>query len=708
MTSIFRWCFAALLVALPVACGDDEGGGGDGGMDADTDTDTDTDTDADTDTDTDTDTDSDTGAGTDSDGSWDGDLAAEISCNPSGDPCAALEVDDAIHASYRKDYWLPESLYPESSLEWSTEPPLGGGRFHVVALAAASGEVTEVRINGTPTDQLLDGSSGTPLIEWYHVWPDPVVAGEPIWVAFHSRSADWDTAASGQIAVSTSGGEAVDASFDVAQTTVPLTYVTLDDSLDELIIHLKNTGDSARTVERLLVDGRDVLAADVACVPSTTIAPGESVMWTVPLCEPVELGDSWSVVVALDGGEESVAGGRALRPFFPIETWPRGSDCPEPGGNETYMNNHFDAGFDTFYVYFGDDCSSHSTTEIINTVAPAMEDDYNVLLGDDFKSLIDNETAAGLFTDFSRVAGLLTGDESDGEIYEESGDPVPEGKARYARWMWRNYPAFTVYNGAKTNKNVGTFAGMTDVQGIDLYIAGCAPWITGVNPPPIRASYDYLKNARDNHMPWPSWQYSQGLGSWDGQPAPAEIYVQAFSVMAGGGKGLMWFQSPQELAAEHPDTWQAISNSNWVFRAVRDRLREGDPTGMAAAGGETIVEMVRASDALVVVVISIANSGGPTLTSCGLASLELADPHWNLTDQSVDVSVEVPPDFPVAEAFEIPVGGGDFVDLGYDPSLSGRQISFQDVPLGPTAPVRIFVLAADETVRDEMAALHTP
>jgi len=43
------------------------------------------------------------------------------------------------------------------------------------------------------------------------------------------------------------------------------------------------------------------------------------------------------------------------------------------------------------------------------------------------------------------------------------------------------------------------------VQGIDFYVAACAPHITawgfGV---PLRGAYDYLRNTRDNHMPLPT------------------------------------------------------------------------------------------------------------------------------------------------------------------------------------------------------------
>jgi len=205
------------------------------------------------------------------------------------------------------------------------------------------------------------------------------------------------------------------------------------------------------------------------------------------------------------------------------------------------------------------DCS-YVPTDVVHVYA-AANPDFNILIGDDFLSHPSPETA---LSDTTGVAGFLTGDESDGEIYEE-GEPQPEIKAGYARELWSMYPELPVYNGAKTNRNVGAFAGMTDVQGIDFYVAACAPHITNWGThPPLRGPYDYLKNARNNHAPLPTWLYAQGLHpGWNKtsiitgdtihvQPDPQEILVQALSVAAAGGKGLMWFQVNQEEAAHGP------------------------------------------------------------------------------------------------------------------------------------------------------------
>ena len=365
------------------------------------------------------------------------------------------------------------------------------------------------------------------------------------------------------------------------------------------------------------------------------------------------------------------------------------------------------AGIDTIFIYWGGGGGcGYSAPEVVNVAAPAT-DDFYVLIADDFLSYPDPGAA---ITDRSGTAAFMTGDESDGEVYDDEGNPYAEIKAARARQLWAMYPDLPVYNGAKTNKNVGSFAGMTDIQGIDFYVAACAPHITrwGTHPP-LRGAYDYLRNTRNNHMPLPTWQYAQGLHpGWnkDGllglvhvQPDPQEILVQAMSVVAAGGKGIMWFQVNQEEAAHSPARWDAVSDANWMIRGVRDYLREGDITGMAFTDGEAVVDMIRSGEALVVPVINLAVSRAPTDVACAGAFLsEATVPHWILADQTLSVTVTVPTDFGVAEIFEVTAGG--VVDLSMSAVVDGRNIRLEAVQLSNAVPVRLFVLASHEGVRD--------
>lgn len=645
-------------------------------------------------------------------------------CTPSADPCAATPVP-GVWASYRKDFYYPSSRYAEDGAA-----PVDGGRFHVAAVSAVTGEVTDVRINGRPADELL----GEPTLEWWHVWPERVTAGEPVWLAFHSRDPAWDApGATGTFEIATTAGVAAAGTFSAAATPVPLTYVTTDEEYGTLLIHLRNADVVPHALARLLVNGRDV--TDAACIPQETLAPGAAALWTVPLCVAAEPGAAWTVVAEFADAPAAVGVGRVVRPFFPFESWPNTDECPFPTVNDEYYRRHQAAGLDTtfFYVGGGSACGGYDPLRIVNEVAPATPE-FHVLLADDFLRLPDPERA---LTDTSRVAGFMTGDESDGEVYGDDGVPNPSRKAAEARRLWRMYPEVPVYNGAKTNKNVGSFAGMCDIQGIDFYVAACAPHITrwGTHPP-IRGAYDYLVNARNNHMPLPTWMYAQGLHQgWNKtaliggatihvQPDRQEILVQALSVVAAGGKGLMWFQVNQEEAEYRPARWAAIAEANWLLRGVRPFLREGDITGLARADATpeewaddpAIVDLVRARRALVVPIVNITVAAAPTDVSCGASFLsEATVPHWVLADAAPDVVLDIPDDFGVVDLFEVAVEGDVFDpasrvarDVDFPVRVAGRSVTLEGVALSNARPVRLIVLAADEAVRGEVLARLRP
>ncbi|MCB9530790.1 MAG: hypothetical protein H6700_03420, partial [Myxococcales bacterium] len=430
-------------------------------------------------------------------------------------------------------------------------------------------------------------------------------------------------------------------------------------------------------------------------------------------------GAAWTVVVEYDGAPPSVAAGRQLAPQFVVEAWPVSSDCavPTSEGPTDALARHLRAGFDTMYEYWGGGpprCPTPTPTAV-NELLPAASYDLGVLVGDDFPYAADD--AGGLIRDTSRVAGFLTGDESDGQLYADDGSPNAEHKAARARRLWSLYPEVTVYNGGMTSGNVGTFAGMADVQGMDAYIAACAPHVTETLFPPLRTAFDYLRNARDNHMPWPTWLYAQGLhGGWNlgsddapihRQPDRQEILVQALSVVAAGGKGVMWFQTSLAEADHDPSRWDAITEANRMIRAVRSWVREGDVLYPApeVRGGDAIVEAIVGPRAIVVPVINMAASEEVSDVECvrSVISDPGSPPHWVLADQEVGVSVGVPPTSEVRDVFEV-LPSGEIVDVDFGVDPVARVVRLPRVSLWNDVPVRLFVLHRGPEGRAEAAA----
>lgn len=606
-----------------------------------------------------------------------------VSCEPQGDVCQLGPSTSGIWANYRKDYYFPDSLYPEY-----TDPPTSGGRFQIAAVSSISGEVREVYLNDQKVTDLV-GSD--PQIEWWHVWPYHVTEGEPVWFAFHSRKAAWDNAQTGSLRIETDQGDAVNGLFQVAQSALKFTYVTTTDDRTVLVLHLKNTDTSAHTVRRVLVNGRDVMSSDVLCLPKTRVEAGESVMWTLRLCEPIPLGSAWTVVAEWQDAPPSVGVGRALREHFVIEAWAASSDCPFPGVNDETYQAHREIGVDVTHTGWG--ICEADTAQVLGVTLPSLGD-YFALLASDY--LVEHPVLAST----AGLAGFLTGDESDGEIYDDVGKPNAENKARAARAMWKAYPELPTYNGSKTNGNVGTFTGITDIHGMDVYIGACAPHITQWGGgTPIRMPYDYFVNVRANHMPLPNWFYAQGLGSmWNGnQPNRQEVILQGWEVAAAGGKGLMWFQTRQSLAEQHPEVMQAMGEVNWMYWGIRQWLREGDPTGMASGGPDVIVESIRSRRALIVPVINLKFVSGPNDITCLAAGIGLA-PHWIWAANNPRVEVDIPPDFGVNDVFEI--GFRQILDTVYGYQVNGRKVVFPSVPLNNDTPVRVLVLTSDPELRE--------
>ncbi|HOU52946.1 MAG TPA: hypothetical protein PLQ97_03370 [Myxococcota bacterium] len=610
---------------------------------------------------------------------------ALVRCSPPQGACEAPAFDPGIRASLRKDFFYPYEQYPEAGIP----DPVLGGRVHLTAMAGASGRVQAVRIAGRDVSSLLRDDLGGPSSEvtaltedgwmhWLHVWPTELRAGDPFWIAFHASHSWLEGTGPFSVEVVTDQGVALDGAFSPTIPEVPIRYVTSSRDHRSLLVHLRNESPSARRLERLVVHGRDVTGS--ACIPDPEVEAGQEVMWEVPLCEAVRRGDPWTVTAFWDDGSHSTAGGRVLVPHFGIHTWPSSSDCPFPGANEANWQRHREAGFDTPFLwkstYASYEGCNGATAQDILAAAEAVPDQWLMVSKD-----ID-------ITGFSTDRLLwFTGDEPDSEV-----GSAPWEKARYSRRAWRTTPEMATYVGGSRHRHNGAFAGVTDIQGFDIYISACAPYILDFGHfPPLRAPYDFARAVRSNQSPWPTWIYSHGmLGKTDPvrEPSPSEIWVQALSPIAAGTKGLMYFQTSMKGADRRPESWRAIAEANRMVRAVRDELVLGDPTGGARADRDgVIVEAIRTPASLVVPVINVTAREEMNDLRC----LFEEDPHWVLEDVVTTVRVSLPPDLAVGTVQEH--RDGTWQDPEGIPYRLGQDLVIPSVRLSEQRPVRLFRVA---------------
>jgi len=140
-----------------------------------------------------------------------------------------------------------------------------------------------------------------------------------------------------------------------------------------------------------------------------------------------------------------------------------------------------------------------------------------------------------------------------------------------------------------------------------------------------------------------------------------------------------------------------------MFRAVRSYLRAGDITGLADAGPDVLVELIRAPRAVVVPLIDLRTTQQVSDIACAGSFLsESSVPHWVMDSLAVDVHLAIPEDFGVREVLE--VTDTQVAVASYPTTVSGRQLTIQAVPLDNATPVRLLVLAEDASVATEIAA----
>lgn len=615
--------------------------------------------------------------------------------------CLVTQSSTTLYASYRKDFFYPYDWYPEINLP----SPVNGGRFQLVGTAQASGEAKTYFLDGKQVS--FNGD-----VDWMHVYPPKPNQGDPMWITFHTQDKKWDKTSSGSVRiVSDSGSDIVNGTFDVHINWCNITWVATDTKYATLLVHVHNGLTVSRTISKVIYNGMDVTGS-VKNKASLVPAPGTSTLLEIPLAAPTAAGKIYTLVLMYQesGSVPSVAAGRITNTFMPIEAWETSTDCPFPTVNDTTYKWHRDHGIDTFYVHEGslNKCHTQVTLkELIEDLSPKYG----------FHSILDVGSIMSISVE-TNVLAVLISDEADDKLNNTY------KLMELTKGLWSSRPDLLTYGGGSRSRRNGIFAGTADIQGMDMYIAACAPHIQEfLHYPPTRGSYDYLRLTRNNHLPNPTWLYSQGLShTWDAKigshviayrnPDPDEYRIQAMSVITACAKGLMYFQSTYDTYMHYGDTWKEMANFNKDIRAVSRFIFEGDCNDMTTSTDQgqgpwdqvgSMVQSIRSREAILVTVLGLHNHGGYSDIKCEAGE----NVHWLIWDHTIDVvEVKIPGDFgSVVDQFEVQNGKILNIQGEMVSSVNGTELSsvkFTKVKTVRGLITRLFVLANTKDVRTEI------
>eukprot|EP00730_Choanoeca_flexa_P013955 TRINITY_DN5911_c0_g1_i1.p1 TRINITY_DN5911_c0_g1~~TRINITY_DN5911_c0_g1_i1.p1 ORF type:complete len:616 (+),score=131.72 TRINITY_DN5911_c0_g1_i1:1-1848(+) len=576
---------------------------------------------------------------------------------------------------YRSDSYLDNNVYPEH-----VDPmtPTQGGRVHMVFKPTSSTvfhrPYTLITSNkdGTTTSVTISSQAYDPKpFNWIHVHQD--AATKLIWLSFHSQNDTYlDSISSIKIV---DGNEAILISYDGGippkrDFDVRATVLTTQNNMKEAVLHLENIGRGPYTITNMSIDTTVVFSAQ-----GQVLAGGQKRWFTVLLPQPKREGDvlvMHGVLINAHGQQTRLASGaRVIKETFPIEVWPAKGDCPFPIAGGSGANFERLQSFYRMDTVFLDSSCPVDPYAIVST---ANADNYSVLID----CLLYN---ASKITTTDSIAGVFLADEEDNHI----NDTVHLWQR--ALQQYDKSSVLPTYIGGHSNHLSGIFSGIADIQGFDFYGAGCAPHITGFfKPLPFRAPLDFLRNARNNNMPLPTWLYSQALNKGNYWTYGNEIAAEIAMTIMAGSHALMLFAPALQPKYGHDIVASIMASVEYLKPLLRVADIDSAAVSVSGPANETITSFINGPVGGVLVVLN-AKADGYNDVLCEV----FADNHWTFHPQTVD-SIVVPKVDRYDRVRE--VVNGTVVPLvnGITYAVTSDNIVIQNVGLGTSADVvRLFI-----------------
>ncbi len=574
-----------------------------------------------------------------------------------------------------------------------------GRRVHVVMRDPALKNVTSdlmlksVVVNGREATPFQ--TAGDNAFDWVRAHTNAALGS--LWISFHTHDVDWlGDSVDVQVRLSSGGEDLCAGSAPLISTdsALQLSHVAFRAGGGEAILHVHNGGDEERKLLSVALDGSVLRNASIG-VPA-----GGHVVVAAGVPRKKLAAEVWTAMVETDAGAAGFGGRADVNERFVAGVWPHSDDCPLPGGDDDNAARLKRLGANSVYYDGGnweDKCGPDPLATVVNRLAnDTSEGAFHVLTDPTTASVVD----AGAL---QAVDALFIGDEVDDKT---DGD-------HFRKQLGRAFAALQVepdtltFQGSKTSRNVGSFAGIADIQSSDAYNAACAPTMLGVVfPLPVDYPYQYLRNARDNHAPGTFWGYWQLYSeAWSYQPHADEIIMTLGQAVLAGSKGLMSFQSYAKYFDDK--AIGAIAPALRSVSAVGNVLREGDVGGVgvttsARRGEEVLVDVIRSPDQVVVAIVNVNATGYSNL----LCHVEILGAHWKFSDlhlSTVDLDLGTAPDVQSLSNWREAVDGELQPLKDVKVNSKGGLVSLAGVRVASAMPLRLFV--ADVQPRPEAGPL---
>ena len=202
----------------------------------------------------------------------------------------------------------------------------------------------------------------------------------------------------------------------------------------------------------------------------------------------------------------------------------------------------------------------------------------------------------------------------------------------------------------------------------------------------------YTRDLKEASEPKPIWVWTQGIADWDERPkryspTPNEIAAQLMLNIGRGAKGIIWFNWSDKAAEDYPESVEAYRDWGRVMRCIRPDLLKSDPIHLDFKGPDKLdVAPLVTHNTLI---LCITNT-----------DYEIHPEAYPFTaKEDVQLEVELPAWLEDVQAYSITADG-----------LLDHEITIVDgkaqLALGDIEAARMIVLTADESVRARHAAEH--